>query len=81
VVQKILRKARSGADIIYIPGNHNEAFRNYTGIHFGGIRLVHDAVHVAADGRRLLVLHGDPFDGVVKHAKWLALLGDWAYGL
>ena len=81
VVQKILRKARSGTKVIYIPGNHDEAFRDYTGVHFGGIRVMRDEVHVTADGRRLLVLHGDAFDGIVQHAKWLALLGDGAYML
>ncbi|MEJ1993649.1 MAG: UDP-2,3-diacylglucosamine diphosphatase [Limibacillus sp.] len=81
VVQKLLRKARKGTEIIYVPGNHDEALRNYTGVHFGGVVVASDTVHETADGRRLLVLHGDAFDGVVKYAKWLALLGDGAYNL
>ena len=81
VVQKILRMARKGTRVIYVPGNHDEALRDYTGIHFGGIQVVRDAIHTTADGKRLLVLHGDAFDGVVKHARWLALLGDWAYNV
>lgn len=81
VVQKILRKARAGTKVIYVPGNHDEAFRDYTGVHFGGIRVMRDTIHKTADGRRLLVIHGDAFDGVVKYARWLALLGDWAYNL
>jgi UDP-2,3-diacylglucosamine pyrophosphatase LpxH len=79
VVQKLLRKARKGARMIYIPGNHDEFLRDFPGHHFGGIEVVEQTVHVAADGKRYLVMHGDAFDVVVRHAKWLALLGDWAY--
>jgi UDP-2,3-diacylglucosamine pyrophosphatase LpxH len=81
VVQKILRKARKGTRVIYIPGNHDEWLRDYLDLVLGGITLREDAVHVTADGKRLLVLHGDRFDGVVKYAKWLALVGDGAYTL
>lgn len=81
VVQKILRKARKGTNVVFIPGNHDEFARAYTEHNFGDITVAHQAVHVTADGRRLLVLHGDAFDGVVKYAKWLAHLGDWAYTL
>jgi UDP-2,3-diacylglucosamine pyrophosphatase LpxH len=81
VVQKLLRKARKGARIIYLPGNHDEFLRQYYGTHFGGIEVVETIVHRAADGRRYLVVHGDVFDLVVKHARWLALLGDTAYEL
>jgi UDP-2,3-diacylglucosamine pyrophosphatase LpxH len=79
VVQKILRKGRKGARIVYIPGNHDEFLRSYYGTHFGGIDVVETAIHETADGRRYLLIHGDVFDMVVRHAKWLALLGDWAY--
>jgi len=81
VVQKILRKARKGTRVVFIPGNHDEFARDYTEHNFGEIELAQDAVHETADGRRLLVLHGDSFDGVVKYAKWLAHLGDGAYTL
>ena len=81
VVQKLLRKARKGARVIYLPGNHDEFLRDYYGTHFGGIEVVETAIHEAADGRRYLVVHGDVFDMVVKHARWLALLGDTAYDL
>jgi UDP-2,3-diacylglucosamine pyrophosphatase LpxH len=80
VVQEILRKAREGVRVIYVPGNHDESLRDYTGLNFGGVDLAFDAVHETADGRRFLVIHGDHFDGVVMHARWLATLGDWAYG-
>ncbi len=79
VVQKLLRKARKGARVILVPGNHDEAFRDFAGMHFGGVEVALEAVHETADGRRLLVVHGDQFDGVVRHAKILALLGSWAY--
>jgi UDP-2,3-diacylglucosamine pyrophosphatase LpxH len=79
VVQKLLRKARKGCRVIYIPGNHDEFLRGYLGTHFGGIDVRASAVHESAAGQRLLVLHGDEFDVVVRHARWLALLGDWAY--
>jgi UDP-2,3-diacylglucosamine pyrophosphatase LpxH len=81
VVQKLLRKARKGARIVYLPGNHDEFLRQYYGTHFGGIEVVETVIHRAADGRRYLVVHGDVFDLVVKHARWLALLGDTAYEL
>jgi UDP-2,3-diacylglucosamine pyrophosphatase LpxH len=79
VVQKVLRLARRGVAVIYVPGNHDEVIRDFCGIHFGGVVVARDAIHETADGRRFLVTHGDEFDAVVQHAKWLALLGDWAY--
>jgi UDP-2,3-diacylglucosamine pyrophosphatase LpxH len=79
VVQKVLRKARKGTKVVYIPGNHDEALRNYVEMQFGDISIQDEAIHETADGKRFLVLHGDQFDGVVRYAKWLAHLGDWAY--
>lgn len=79
VVQKVLRMARKGTAVIYVPGNHDEVARDYCGVHFGGVVIARDAIHTTADGRTFLVTHGDEFDGVVQHAKWLAFLGDWSY--
>lgn len=79
VVQKLLRKVRKGARIIYLPGNHDEFLRDYCGTTFGGIEILDRVVHETADGQRMLVLHGDQFDMVVRHARWLAFLGDGAY--
>jgi UDP-2,3-diacylglucosamine pyrophosphatase LpxH len=79
VVQKLLRKARKGSRVIYVPGNHDEFLRDYYGTHFGGIEIVETGLHVGVDGRRYLVIHGDHFDMIVKHARWIALLGDHAY--
>jgi UDP-2,3-diacylglucosamine pyrophosphatase LpxH len=79
VVQKILRLARKGAAVTYIPGNHDDRVRDFCGVHFGGILVALDVVHQTADGRRFLVTHGDEFDGLVRHAAWLGLAGDAAY--
>lgn len=81
VIQKILRRARKGTKVYYIPGNHDEFLREYVGVSFGEIELVQEAVHTTVDGRRFLIIHGDELDGVVKYAKWLAVLGDWAYNV
>lgn len=79
VVQKLLRKARKGTRVVFVPGNHDEFARRYVGHQFGGIDVVDDCLHTTADGRRLWITHGDHFDAVVQCAKWLAHLGDRAY--
>jgi UDP-2,3-diacylglucosamine pyrophosphatase LpxH len=79
VVQKLLRKVRKGVRVIYVPGNHDEFARDYIGSVFGGVEVADHAYHMTADKKRLLIIHGDQFDIVVKHARWLASLGDWAY--
>src|SRR5882757_727149 len=81
VLRQILRHARSGTKVTYIPGNHDEMFRSWlpAGVDISGIRLCQEAVHETADGKRLLIIHGDEFDNVVRYAKFLAFLGDWAY--
>ena len=76
VVQKVLRKARKGTRVIYILGNHDEFGRHFLKLSFGGIEVCDEAMHETADGRRLLVLHGDLFDAVVQRARWLAMVGD-----
>ena len=79
VVQKLLRKVRKGSRLVYVPGNHDEFLRDFLDMHFGGIEVQDQVLHEAADGRRYLVIHGDQFDLVMRHAKWLAFLGDGAY--
>jgi UDP-2,3-diacylglucosamine pyrophosphatase LpxH len=79
VVQKVLRKARKGTSVVYIPGNHDSFGRHFLEHSFGGIELRDEAIHVTVDGRRLLVVHGDLFDGVIQYAKWLAFVGDRLY--
>jgi len=79
VVQKVLRKARKGTRVVFIPGNHDEGARQFCGLHFGDIEIRQDSVHQLVDGRRLWVVHGDLADGVIRHAKWLAYVGDTLY--
>jgi len=81
VLEALLHKIDTGTRVIFVPGNHDEVFRAYCGRSIAGIEIIHEAIHETADGRRLLVLHGDRFDAVIAYAKWLALLGDWAYGV
>ncbi len=81
IVRRVLKLANKGTRVVYVPGNHDEVLRDFTGLSFGGVEVVAEAVHVTADGRRLLVIHGDEFDGVVLYARWLAFLGDHAYAL
>lgn len=83
VLRLILAHARRGTDVTYVPGNHDEMFRAWLnfGLEIAGIRLRQEAEHVTATGKRLLVIHGDEFDSVVRYARFLAILGDWAYGV
>jgi UDP-2,3-diacylglucosamine pyrophosphatase LpxH len=79
VAQYFLEQARGGVRLVYLPGNHDEFLRDYEGLNFAGVEVCETAVHEALDGGRFLVIHGDQFDVVVRHSRWLALLGDWAY--
>jgi UDP-2,3-diacylglucosamine pyrophosphatase LpxH len=81
VVWRILKRARRGTRIVYIPGNHDEMMRQFAGLHFGGVEILRAAVHETADGRHLLVLHGDEFDAVMLAHRWLAVVGDALYHL
>lgn len=81
VVQLVLKKAKKGTKVIFVPGNHDESIRQFIGMDFGGIKIRDELVHKTADGRKLLVLHGDRFDGVIACAKWLAYVGDSLYTL
>ena len=79
VVQKVLKRARHGERVVFIPGNHDEALRDYHGITFGDIEVFGEYVHQLADGRRFLLLHGDQFDQITRHHRWVAVLGDAMY--
>jgi len=81
IVWRILKRAKRGTRIVYIPGNHDEMFRQFSGLNFGGIEIRRAAFHDTADGRRLMVLHGDEFDAVMLSHRWLAFLGDTLYHL
>lgn len=69
VVQRIMRKAREGTRVIYVPGNHDEVLRDYAEVVLAGVEVHKEFVYEGEDGKRLLVLHGDEFDAVVKYAK------------
>lgn len=79
VVQAVLKKAKQGTEVIFVPGNHDEAIRQYIDLDFGGIHVRDELIHTTAAGKRMLVLHGDRFDGVIACAKWLAYVGDNLY--
>ncbi|MBS2007377.1 MAG: UDP-2,3-diacylglucosamine diphosphatase [Cyanobacteria bacterium SZAS TMP-1] len=81
VVQKLLRKARKGTKVVFVPGNHDEFAREYDGMVFGDIQVLNSAEHTTAAGKTILIIHGDEFDGVVRYHKWLAHLGSWAYDM
>jgi len=81
VIRRVLKMAHRGTRVVLVAGNHDEVLRDYVGLTFGGVEIVEEAVHRTADGRDLLVTHGDKFDGVVLYARWLAFLGDKAYSL
>lgn len=79
IVWRVMKRAKRGATIIYIPGNHDEMFRQFDGMNFGGVEIRRRAIHQTVDGRRLLVLHGDEFDAIMLAHRWLAVVGDLAY--
>jgi UDP-2,3-diacylglucosamine pyrophosphatase LpxH len=79
VVWRVMKRARRGTRVIYIPGNHDEMFRQFTGMSFGGVEIRRKKIHTTVDGRKLLVLHGDEFDAIMLAHRWLAFVGDAAY--
>lgn len=79
VVQRVFEIGRGGTDVRYVCGNHDEFLRSHLGIDMGGVTVVDEAVHETADGRRLLVVHGDHYDVTIRNSPWLAHLGDQAY--
>ncbi len=81
VIRTILGKAKHNTKVVYIPGNHDHPFREYDGMTFGNVTICCKAFHTTADGRKLLILHGDEFDNVIRYSKFLAHLGDHAYNL
>ncbi|SCW36632.1 UDP-2,3-diacylglucosamine pyrophosphatase LpxH [Sphingobium faniae] len=81
VVWRLMKRAKRGTRVVYIPGNHDEMFRQFTGLNFGGVEIRRKAIHDTADGRKLLVLHGDEFDTIMLAHRWLAFVGDAAHTL
>ncbi|QFY89824.1 UDP-2,3-diacylglucosamine diphosphatase [Magnetovirga frankeli] len=81
LIERVCQMAAEGTQVYYIPGNHDEMLRDYVGGSFYGVQICHEAIHETADGRRLLLIHGDEFDSVVINNRWLAHLGSWGYDL
>lgn len=79
VIRTILGKAKHGTKVIYIPGNHDEMLRDYTGLVFGNVEIHDSYIHQIADGRRFLMMHGDEFDSVIRCSRLVGYLGDTAY--
>jgi UDP-2,3-diacylglucosamine pyrophosphatase LpxH len=81
VIREILDKAKKGVKVTYLPGNHDEFLRNFDdfNLSIGSIRITDRTVHTTVDGKKMLVMHGDQFDTVVRHYKWLAHIGDYGY--
>ena len=78
LVRRILGMLKSGTIVRYTPGNHDEFLRHFIDS-LGSVQIADEFIHHTADGQRVLVMHGDQFDSVVKHARWLSLVGDVGY--
>ena len=81
VIRRILTKSKRGTKVSYITGNHDEFLRKFVDykLEMGNIQVVNEAVHTTADGRRLLIIHGDFFDVITRYHRWIALAGDAIY--
>ena len=79
VIRTILGKAKHGTRVVYVPGNHDRAFRDHDGLTLGNVEIRLEAIHETADGRRFLVLHGDEFDSIVRASPLLESVGNHAY--
>mgnify|MGYP001818624839 CR=1 FL=1 len=79
VVRKIIKQDLTGTRVIFVPGNHDEIFRDYDGMQFGGVTIRNEVIHETVDGTRILICHGDEFDAVVRNAKLITAVGDWLY--
>jgi UDP-2,3-diacylglucosamine pyrophosphatase LpxH len=82
VIQKLIKLSSKGVRIIYIPGNHDELFRDYVNMNFGQIEIKERIEYRTQEGKRLLVVHGDQYDVFMQDSyRWLAQLGDRAFHL
>ncbi|MBQ4879414.1 UDP-2,3-diacylglucosamine diphosphatase [Pseudoalteromonas luteoviolacea] len=79
VLECIQKKAESGTRVIYIPGNHDETFRNYVDMTLFNVEVHHTYVHTTSAGKRFLLLHGDDFDSATRYNKLISIIGDQAY--
>ena len=81
VIRTILGKAKHGTQVVYVPGNHDELIRDFDTVHLGNLQIINECIHTTRTGKRLLVIHGDQFDAVVRCSKLLAIIGSRLYGL
>jgi UDP-2,3-diacylglucosamine pyrophosphatase LpxH len=79
VIEALHALRRAGTDMVYIPGNHDRPMRRFCGLALPAMRVRRRAVHVTADGRRLLVVHGDEFDAQTQFGNLQERFGDWLY--
>jgi UDP-2,3-diacylglucosamine pyrophosphatase LpxH len=79
LIQKILRKSRHGTNVYLIIGNHDDFLSHFENLEFGNIKVVRQHLHITANSKVCLVLHGDQFDGIIKYAKWLQYFGSYLY--
>ena len=81
VMRRVLTLMKRGTQVTYVTGNHDEFLRKYSPMEIGNLRIVDEWTHETADGRKLLVVHGDQFDVITRYHQWLAWLGDAGYTL
>lgn len=81
VLQKLLKLARNGTQIIFIPGNHDSQFRKYDGMNFGDILILNEAYYYSLSGKRFYILHGDELDFITKNYYWISYLGSLIFDL
>ena len=79
VVEALHALRRAGTTIVYVPGNHDRPIRRFCGLSLPAMQVRRRAIHVTADGRRLLVTHGDDYDGVTHFGGLQEKFGDWLY--
>jgi len=79
VVRKLIKMAKEGVNITYVPGNHDSTFREYCGEAFGAIQMARQTLHVTQLGKRMLVTHGDEFDELIRFSRFISIIGDTAY--
>jgi len=81
VIRTILGKAKHGTKVIYVPGNHDEFLRDFDMLHLGNLQIINDCIHTTRTGKRLLIIHGDQFDAVVRCSRLVGMIGSSLYEL
>jgi len=79
VVEALHKLSRDGTELVYVPGNHDRSVRRFCGLMLPGMQVRRRAIHATADGRRLLVVHGDDYDSITHFGGLQERFGDWLY--